>query len=122
MPQSPDWKHYLEAGMQFTELRRSQARAVASDLVNQGRLARDQVAAAVDEIIAMSRRRTEELRGIVRTEVQRQVASVGIATQADVRRLERKLNVAVKKSAKQAAKQAAKSGAAKQAAAKKKAG
>ena len=26
MPQAPDWKRYLEAGMQFTELRRSQAR------------------------------------------------------------------------------------------------
>ena len=59
MPQSPDWKRYLEAGMQFTELRRSQARAVAADLVEQGQLARDQVADAVDEIVAMSRRRSE---------------------------------------------------------------
>ena len=52
MPQSPDWKRYLEAGMQFTELRRSQARALAADLVEQGQLARDQVANAVDEMIA----------------------------------------------------------------------
>ena len=66
MPQSPDWKRYLEAGMQFTELRRSQARAVAGDLVNHGQLARDQVSGAVDEIVAMSRRRSDALTGIVR--------------------------------------------------------
>jgi polyhydroxyalkanoate synthesis regulator phasin len=119
MPQPPDWKRYLEAGMQYTELRRSQARAVASELVSQGQLARDQVAAAVDEIIAMSRRRSEELRGIVRGEVQKQLASVGLATQADLRRLERKMNAAVKKSAKQAAKKAAGSRAPKKSAAKK---
>ena len=76
MPQPPDWKRYLEAGMQFTELRRSQARAVAGDLVNQGQLARDQVSGAVDEIVAMSRRRSDALTGIVRAEVQRQLVVV----------------------------------------------
>ena len=109
MPQPPDWKRYLEAGMQVTEFRRSQARALAGDLVSTGQLARDQVASAVDEMVAMSRRRTEQLQGIVRSEVQRQLGSVGLATQADLRRLERKLNTAVKKSAKLAAKQATKS-------------
>ena len=73
MPQAPDWKRYLEAGMQFTEFRRSQARALAGDLVSTGQLARDQVTAAVDEMVAMSRRRTEQLQGIVRSEVQRQL-------------------------------------------------
>jgi polyhydroxyalkanoate synthesis regulator phasin len=122
MPQPPDWKRYLEAGMQVTEFRRSQARALATDLVSTGQLARDQVSSAVDEMVAMSRRRTEQLQGIVRSEVQRQLGSVGLATQADLRRLERKLNAAVKKSAKLAAKQATKAStakAAKRAAAKK---
>jgi polyhydroxyalkanoate synthesis regulator phasin len=108
MPQPPDWKRYLEAGMQVTEFRRSQARALAGDLVSTGQLARDQVASAVDEMIAMSRRRTEHLQGVVRAEVQRQLGSVGLATQADLRRLEQKLNAAVKKSAREAAKQATK--------------
>jgi polyhydroxyalkanoate synthesis regulator phasin len=96
MPRTTDWKRYLEAGTQFTELRRSQARDLASDLANQGQLARDQVASAVDEIIAMSRRRREELREFVSTEVQRQLAAVGLATQSDIRRLEQKVNAAVK--------------------------
>jgi hypothetical protein len=114
-----DWKRYLEAGMQQTELRRSQARAVAAGLASQGQLARDQVSAAVDEIVAMSRRRSDALRDLVRGEVQRQLSSVGLATQADLRRLEKKLNGAVKKSARDAAKRATTSNAAKKSAGKK---
>jgi polyhydroxyalkanoate synthesis regulator phasin len=91
MPQSPDWKRVLETGMQFTEMRRSQARALASDLVAQGHLAREQVAAAVDEIVEMSRRRTDDLRKIVRHEVSRQLGALGLATKADLARLERRL-------------------------------
>ena len=95
MPQSPDWKRYLEAGMQFTELRRSQARAVAADLVEQGQLARDQVANAVDEIVALSKRRSDAFTNSVRDEVSRQLGALGLATQADLARLERKLNATI---------------------------
>jgi polyhydroxyalkanoate synthesis regulator phasin len=108
MPQTPDWKRYLEAGMQFTELQRSQARAIASDLAKNGQIARDQVTGAVDEIVAMSRRRRDALSNIVRAEVSRQLSSLGLATQADLQQLERKLNATVKKTADRAAKQASK--------------
>jgi polyhydroxyalkanoate synthesis regulator phasin len=106
MPQNPDWQRYLEAGMQFTELRRSQARAVAAELVGQGQLARDQVSGAVDEIMAMSRRRSEELQLLIRREVERQLGVLGIATKADIARLERKIKVARKATAKKAKKSA----------------
>jgi len=91
MPQTPEWKRVLETGMQFTELRRSQAHRLASDLVAQGQLARDQIGAAVDELIEISRRRSEELRAIVRTEVQRQLGALGLATKRDLEALERRL-------------------------------
>ena len=94
MPQAPDWQRYLEAGMQFTEMRRSQARRVANDLVEQGHLAREQVAYAVDEIVAISRRRTDEMREVVRKEVQRQLGGLGLATKADLAKLEKKMNKA----------------------------
>ena len=94
MPQAPDWQRYLEAGMQFTEMRRSQARRVANDLVEQGHLARDQVTSAVDEIVAISRRRTDEMREVVRKEVQRQLGGLGLATKADLAKLEKKMNKA----------------------------
>ena len=112
--------------MQFTELRRSQARRLASDLVAQGQLARDQLGAAVDELVEISRSRSEELRTIIRSEVQRQLGGLGLATKNDLAALERRLRAApparatAKKSpTRKAAKKAAKKPAAKKAAAKK---
>ncbi len=94
MPQPPDWKRVLETGMHFTELRRSQAHRLAIDLVAQGQLARDQIGAAVDELIEISRRRSEELRAIVSMEVQRQLGVLGLATKRDLDALEHRLRAA----------------------------
>src|SRR5436305_13801362 len=73
MLQASDWKRALETGMQFTELRRSQARAIVADLEAQGHLAREQLASAVDEVVEMSRRRSAELRKGVQKAVQRRL-------------------------------------------------
>lgn len=94
MPDTPDWRRALETGVEFTEMRRSQARQLASELVAQGQLARDQVSGAVDEIVEMSRRRSDAFRSVVRNEVQRQLGALGIATKADLAALERKLEKA----------------------------
>ena len=96
MPQGPDWKQLLEAGMNVTELRRAQARQIVADLVAQGQLAQDRATAAVDEVLEMSRRRREELRSFVQAEIQRQVGALGIATKDDLARLERKIAAAPK--------------------------
>jgi polyhydroxyalkanoate synthesis regulator phasin len=92
MAQSPDWKQLLETGMQFTEMRRSQAKRVAQDLASRGQIARDQLAGTVDELVEMSRRRSDNLRKVVQKEVQRQVGLLGLATKEDLARLERRLN------------------------------
>ncbi len=96
MAQAPDWKRLIEAGQQVTELRRSQARRIVSDLVQQGQVARDQAASVVEELLDASRRRTEELTGLIRTEVQRQLRAVGVATQDDLRALERRVSGGVR--------------------------
>src|SRR3954451_7447233 len=119
MPQPPDWKHVLETGMNFTEVRREQAQRIASDLVGQGQLARDQLGAAVDEIVDISRRRSEEFRAAVGTEVKRQLKALGIAGKEAVNRepaAPRKAGAgksATKKRAKKVAKKPAKKAAAK---------
>jgi polyhydroxyalkanoate synthesis regulator phasin len=92
MPQGPDWKQLIETGMSFTEMRRSQARKFVAELVAQGQLAQDRAAATVDEMLELSRRRREDLRVLVQTEIQRQVGLLGIATRDDLARLERKLS------------------------------
>jgi polyhydroxyalkanoate synthesis regulator phasin len=91
MPQGPDLTKFIEAGMSFTELRRSQARQIVAELVAQGQLARDQATATVDEMLDVSRRRREDLRSLVQNEIQRQVRALGIATRGDLDRLERKI-------------------------------
>jgi polyhydroxyalkanoate synthesis regulator phasin len=106
MPQALDWKRLLEAGTQFTEMRRSQARALAADLVAQGHLARDQMASAVEELLEQSRRRTEDLRKLVQHEVQRQLGALGLATKADLAALERRLTKATRVTKKAPAKKA----------------
>ena len=118
MPPSPDWKRALETGIQFTELRRSQAHRLASDLVAQGQLARDQLGAAVDELIEISRHRSEELRKVVSGEVQRQLSGLGLATKNDLAALERRLRGAPT-ATKSATKKAPKTAPAKRAPAKK---
>jgi polyhydroxyalkanoate synthesis regulator phasin len=99
-PPTPDWKAAMEAGMQFTELRRSQAKAIANDLAAQGQIAREQVASAVDDLIDMSRRRSDGLRNIVRDEVQRQLGSLGLATKRDLAALERRMQKAAREAKK----------------------
>jgi polyhydroxyalkanoate synthesis regulator phasin len=119
MPQTPDWKRVLETGIQFTELRRSQAHRLAADLVAQGQLARDQMGAAVDELIAISRNRSEELRKVVSSEVQRQLGALGLATQNDLKAMERRLSKAGASKAGAATKKAPNTAPAKKAPAKK---
>jgi polyhydroxyalkanoate synthesis regulator phasin len=108
MAQSPDWKQLLETGMQFTEMRRSQAKRIAQDLASRGQIARDQLSGTVDELVEMSRRRSENLRKIVQKEVQRQVGALGLATKEDLARVERRLsaNAAKRAPAKKTAKKA----------------
>jgi polyhydroxyalkanoate synthesis regulator phasin len=123
MPQAPDWKQVLEAGQQFTELRRSQARTLAADLVAQGHLARDQMSAAIDELIDLSRRRTDQLRKVVQKEVQRQLSTIGVATKKDLDALERRVAKQLRETKKAAgAAKAAKKSAAKSAKTARKAG
>ncbi len=91
IPQSTEWKrvsvdrHGVHRAAPFA------GRAIVSDLVAQGHLARDQMSAAVDEVIEMSRRRSDSLRKVVQNEVQRQLGALGLATKADLVALERRV-------------------------------
>ena len=120
MPQRPDWNKFLDAGAEFVALTRSQARARAKDLVAQGQLAQGQVQGFVDDLVDESRRRSDLMMDVVRQEIQRQVTTLGIATQDDLARLEAKF-AGSSAPTKAPAKKAAKKNVAKKKAAKKKA-
>ncbi len=85
MAQSPDWKQYLEAGMQFTAMTRSQAQRRARELVREGQLAQERMQAFVEDLLDTSRKRADELVEIVRREVARQLKALGISPDASRR-------------------------------------
>jgi len=85
------WQQYLDAGRAWTQMTREQAEAIVRDLVKAGDLQQKRAKKAVDELLERSRKNAEELRKLVRNEIQSQISSLGIATQEDLARLERKL-------------------------------
>jgi polyhydroxyalkanoate synthesis regulator phasin len=88
------WQQYLDAGKTWTEMTRAQAETVVRDLVKAGDLQQRRAKKAVDELLDRSRKNAEELRKVVRKEMQGQISALGIATQEDLKRLERKLSKA----------------------------
>ena len=91
MPQRPDLSRLIDAGADFVELTRAQARGRAKVLVDQGVLAQNQVQAFVDGIVDESRRRRTAAVGLVRNEVARQVKALGLVTRDDLAASERRL-------------------------------
>jgi polyhydroxyalkanoate synthesis regulator phasin len=91
MAELPDWRQMFASTMSVTEVGRDQARRIVDGLVERGQVARDQAQSAVDDVIAMSRERSEALAELIRAEVQRQVRTLGIATRDDLDALEQRL-------------------------------
>jgi polyhydroxyalkanoate synthesis regulator phasin len=102
MAQNDLLRRYLDAGMAFTAITRSRAEAIVKDLVKAGELQAEQTQKAVDDVVERSRKNTERLLETVRKEVRSQIANLGLATQADIARLEKKIAALSKSPAKKA--------------------
>lgn len=86
------WKRYLDTGAAFVQLTRDRAESIVKDLVKAGELRQERASKAVDELMSRSRRNTDELQKIVRATVQEQLGSLGLATKADIARLEARID------------------------------
>lgn len=91
MPQPP-WKHVLTTGLQFAPLLR--ARQLAAPLIAQAQLAPGRLSTVVDELAETGRSRSEQLRTIVRSEIDRHLSGLGLATKTDLAALESRLGAA----------------------------
>jgi polyhydroxyalkanoate synthesis regulator phasin len=89
MAQSNVLKKYLDAGMAFTAITRAQAEALVKDLVKSGEVQTEQAQAAVADLVDRSRKNTEAFLEQVRKEISSSAESLGLATIADVTRLEK---------------------------------
>lgn len=81
-------KRYLEAGMSFTAMTQSKAEELVRDLVKAGEVQTEQAQALVTELVDRSRKNTEALLDQVRQEISASAESLGLATLADLARVE----------------------------------
>ncbi len=126
MAQNDILKRYIDAGLAFTALTQSRAEALVKDLVKAGEVQADQARDAVADLLERSRKNSQELLETVRREVRSQITNLGLASQADLNRIEGRIAsvlgtaAAPVKKATPAAKKTVKQTAAKTTAAKKK--
>ena len=91
-PQNDLLKRYIDAGLSFTALTQSRAEALVKDLVKAGEVQADQARDAVAELVERSRKSSERLLETVRQEVRAQITALGLVSQADLDRIERRIS------------------------------
>jgi polyhydroxyalkanoate synthesis regulator phasin len=107
-------KSSLDAGRDVTAKAQERLEAVLNEITKAAQDQADQVQKFTQEIVERSRKSYEKLLKSLDTEIRAQIANAGLATKADIRRLEKKIEAiggkqaAVKKSAGSTAEKAAK--------------
>ena len=95
MAQNNPLKKYLDAGMSFTSMTQAKAEALVKDLVKTGEVQTEQAQAVVADLVDRSRKNTEAFLEQVRKDIAASAENLGLATIADITRLE-KLIAAIK--------------------------
>ena len=91
MAQNDVLKRYLDAGLAFTALTQARAEALVKEWVKVGEVQADQARDTVQDLLERSRKNSERFLDTVRTEVRQQITSLGLATQADLDRIEERI-------------------------------
>jgi polyhydroxyalkanoate synthesis regulator phasin len=84
MVNKDDLQRYLDAGVAFTNLTRAKAEDLVAELVHNGEFQASDARAKVDELLERSRKSREELVSQVRSEVARQLETVGVTSIDDL--------------------------------------
>jgi polyhydroxyalkanoate synthesis regulator phasin len=89
MAQTNVLKKYLDAGVAFTNMTQTKAEALVKELVRTGEVQTEQAQAMATELLERSRKNTEAFIDQIRREIADSAESLGLATIADVKRLEK---------------------------------
>ncbi len=92
MAQNDVLKRYVDAGIAFTALTQTRAEALVKDLVKAGEVQADQAREAVADLLERSRKNSEKLIETVRAEVRTQITNLGLVSQADLDRIEKRIS------------------------------
>ena len=79
---SEQWKHYLQAGMEVTEVTRKRAEKIVRDLVKSGEVGAHEAQQWVEELLERSRTTADSFAERVKVEVQRQMETLGLGEPA----------------------------------------
>jgi len=94
MPAEDFFKRYVEAGASLLGMSRERAEGIVGDFVASGEVAKEQANKAADWLVERGRTGAEELAEVVRRALRQQVSAMGLATQADMARLEARVDAA----------------------------
>jgi polyhydroxyalkanoate synthesis regulator phasin len=78
MAKSDGWKRYVEAGALLGQVTRARAEEIVRELVSTGDVQREQAQRWVDELVERSRRTSEDLVNLIRSEVAAQLTALGL--------------------------------------------
>ena len=82
------FKRYLEIGASVLGMSRERAESIVRDLVASGEVAKGQATKAADWLVERGRTGSEEITDLIRREIRREIAALGLATKEDIARLE----------------------------------
>ncbi len=78
MAQNDILKRYLDAGMAFTQLSRERAEEFVKDLVKAGDVRRKEAEEVIETLLERSRKNTEDLVAMIRSEIADQLRNLGL--------------------------------------------
>lgn len=82
---------YIEAASGLTNLTASKAERIVKQLVRSGEAAGDQVGEMVDDLLSKQKQNRDAVGALVRSETTRAVHAMGMATSAEVERLQKQV-------------------------------
>jgi polyhydroxyalkanoate synthesis regulator phasin len=91
MAQIAIFQRLLDAGADLTELTQRNAEKLVKSLVDAGEVPSEQAQKVVSDLIEQSRRNRERLTDLIDREVRAQVKRMGLASRADLEKLEQKV-------------------------------
>lgn len=88
---NPALQRYVDAASGLTNLTTAKAEQVAKQLVRSGEAAQDQVGEIVDDLLERQKKNREAVVSLVRSETDRAVRAMGLATTREVEGLQREV-------------------------------
>ncbi len=84
-------QRYIEAASGLTNVTKEKAEQIAKQLVRSGEAASDQVGDLVDELLERQRKNQEAVTALVKSETNRAIRAMGLASRAEVERLQKQV-------------------------------